>query len=76
MNSCPLGWWLYDERTSMDLEEMFKLGVSSCEMLICGTLYVIDFKNYQQYRKSDATKKRRIKRDLKTAERKGIAGLR
>lgn len=75
MNSCPLGWWLYDERTSTDLEEMFKLGESSCEMLICGTLYVIDFKNYQQYRKNDVTKKRRIKRDIKTAERKGIAGL-
>jgi E3 ubiquitin-protein ligase RNF146 len=44
-------------------------------MLICGTLYVIDFKNYQQYRKNDVTKKRRIKRDIKAAERKGIAGL-
>jgi E3 ubiquitin-protein ligase RNF146 len=60
----------------MDLEEMFKLGESSCEMLICGTLYVIDFKNSQQYRKREPTKKRRIKRDLKTAESKGIAGLR
>jgi E3 ubiquitin-protein ligase RNF146 len=76
MNSCLLGWWLYDERTNMDLEELFKLGESSCEMLICGTLYVIDFKNLQQYRKHDPTKKRRIKRDLKTAENKGIAGLR
>lgn len=76
MNSCLLGWWLYDERTNVDLEEMFKLGESSCEMLICGTLYVIDFKNSQQYRKHEPTKKRRIKRDLKTAENKGIAGLR
>lgn len=55
---------------------MFKLGESSCEVLICGTLYVIDFKNSQQYRKHEPTKKRRIKRDMKTAENKGIAGLR
>jgi E3 ubiquitin-protein ligase RNF146 len=67
---------MYDERTSMELEEMFKLGESSCEMLICGTLYVIDFKHSQQYRKDEPTKSRRIKRDLKTAKKKGIAGLR
>jgi WWE domain. len=60
----------------MDLEELYKLGESSCEILICGSLYVIDFTNSQQYRKYDPSKKRRIKRDLTYSENKGIAGLR
>ena len=71
-----IGWWKYDERTNVDLEELYKLGESSYELLICGTLYVIDFVNSNQYRKHDPSKKRRIKRDVKSAENKGTAGLR
>nr|CAD7441736.1 unnamed protein product [Timema bartmani] len=70
------GWWQYEERTSADIEEVFKLGEPSCEIMICGVLYIIDFVKNHQYRKHDPTKKRRIKRDLETCENKGIAGIR
>nr|CAD7257698.1 unnamed protein product [Timema shepardi] len=60
------GWWQYEERTSADIEEVFKLGEPSCEIMICGVLYIIDFVKNHQYRKHDPTKKRRIKRDLET----------
>ncbi|GLH03589.1 uncharacterized protein GBIM_09463 [Gryllus bimaculatus] len=70
------GWWKFEERTSSDIEDIYQLGASTCEILICGELYNIDFKESVQYRKSDYKKKRRIKRDLKTAQCKGVAGLR
>lgn len=70
------GWWQYDARTSLDLEAHHKKGDRSCELLIAGFVYVIDFENMVQYRQSDRTKKRRIKRDLVNIPgKKGIAGL-
>ncbi|KAG8232539.1 hypothetical protein J437_LFUL012889 [Ladona fulva] len=69
------GWWQYDERTGKHLEGAYSSGESSCDMVICGALYVIDFENLVQYRKVGNGRRRRIKRDLATAEKKGIAGL-
>lgn len=70
------GWWQYDARTSLDIESHHKKGDSSCELLIAGFLYVIDFVNMIQIRHNDRTKKRRIKRDLVNIPgKKGIAGL-
>ena len=51
----------------------------SCEMMIAGALYVIDFINMAQYRKCNPKKKRQIKRESKgneVVDCKGIAGLR
>jgi hypothetical protein len=42
------GWWEYDVRTGQDLEQSFKQGEASCEMLIAGFLYIIDFQNMFQ----------------------------
>jgi E3 ubiquitin-protein ligase RNF146 len=42
------GWWEYDVRTGQDLEHYFKQGDPSCEMLIAGFLYIIDFQNMFQ----------------------------
>ncbi|KAF5288191.1 hypothetical protein FQA39_LY03959 [Lamprigera yunnana] len=70
------GWWQYDERTSKDLETSYKAGQNSCELLIAGLLYIADLDKMIQIRKNDHSKRRNIKRDLSTAPKKGVAGLR
>ncbi|XP_058808278.1 E3 ubiquitin-protein ligase RNF146-like isoform X2 [Phymastichus coffea] len=70
------GWWQYDQRTSAELETAYKDGKRSCEVLIAGFLYVADFSSMFQYRRNDHSRKRRIKRDLYNAPKKGVAGLR
>lgn len=73
---CPsAGWWQYEERISAELETNFKLGHKCCEILICGSLYIVDFVNGNQFRKDQQGRKRKIKRDLASAPKKGIAGL-
>ncbi|XP_014238853.1 E3 ubiquitin-protein ligase rnf146-like isoform X1 [Trichogramma pretiosum] len=70
------GWWQYDERTSIELETAFKKEEATCELLIAGFLYVADFTTMLQYRRNDNSRKRKIKRDLYNAPKKGVAGLR
>ncbi|CAL1262165.1 unnamed protein product [Larinioides sclopetarius] len=70
------GWWQYDDRTSSEIEAAFKKGEQQCEVLIAGFLYVIDFQKNLQIRRCDPYRKRRIKRDLVTIPKKGIAGIR
>lgn len=70
------GWWQYDERTSGELEMAYKRSQRLCELLIAGHLYIIDFDQMLQYRKTDLVRRRRIKRDLATIPKKGVAGLR
>ena len=72
------GWWEYDSRTSEDIEEAFKMDLQSFEILICGSLYVIDFVNKVQFQKNDVNKKRKIYRELraKVDDFIGVAGLR
>ena len=71
-----LGWWQYDERTSGELETAYKRSQRLCELLIAGHLYIIDFDQMLQYRKTDLARRRRIKRDLASIPKKGVAGLR
>jgi len=71
------GWWQYDDRTSGELETFHARGDSKCELLIAGFLYIIDFDQMLQYRRSDPSRRRRILRDRVSAvPRKGIAGIR
>lgn len=70
------GWWQYDERTSSELEMAYKRHERTCELLIAGFLYVVDFECMIQLRRNDPSRRRRIKRDLATIPKKGIAGLR
>ena len=70
------GWWQYDERTCNELENAYKGGQRSCELLIAGTLYVANFDGMVQLQKNDRSRWRRIKRDLSTVPKKGVAGLR
>ena len=69
------GWWQYDERVSTNLEDAFNSEVRSCEVIISGFTYVVDFVNMIQYRKNNPTRCRRVKRDRARADRKGVAGL-
>lgn len=70
------GWWQYDERTSWELETAHARGDKTCELLIAGFLYVVDFENMVQMRRNDPSRRRRVKRDAATIPKKGIAGLR
>jgi len=69
------GWWQYDQRTSQDLEERYKKGEKSFDLLIAGFLYVIDIDAMYQFRRNDPTRRRRIKRDLANIPKKGVAGI-
>ncbi|KAL1501345.1 hypothetical protein ABEB36_006680 [Hypothenemus hampei] len=70
------GWWQYDERTSKELENSYKNGDKTIELLIAGFLYVVDFENMLQLRRNDPSRRRQIKRDVSTIVKKGIAGIR
>lgn len=70
------GWWLYDTRSSEEIENTYeKKEQQSFEMLIAGHMYVIDFANMVQYRKSNPSIKRTIKRDADETNIKGVAGV-
>ncbi|VDP54174.1 unnamed protein product [Schistosoma margrebowiei] len=69
------GWWQYDERTCNELENAFNRQLSSYELTIAGYVYSIDLKNMTQIRKDHSGRLRRIKRDLPTCEKKGVAGI-
>ena len=69
------GWWQYDERTDAELEESYRANKRTFELLIAGYVYVIDLDSMLQYRRLDPSRRRRIKRDLVSAPKKGIAGL-
>lgn len=71
-----LGWWLYDERTSSEIEESYKKGDKFCTILVAGYVYVVDFESMLQQRQNDPSRKRQVKRDLSTTPKKGVAGLR
>lgn len=70
------GWWQYDERTSQELEESFEKKERFCKILVAGFLYIVDFEHKCQIRQNDPSRIRRVKRDLATIPKKGVAGLR
>ncbi|ROT61904.1 hypothetical protein C7M84_020277 [Penaeus vannamei] len=69
------GWWQYDERTSHELEAAYGSGQRACEVLVAGFLYIIDFDRMIQLRRNDPSRRRRIKRDLSSIPKKGVAGI-
>lgn len=69
------GWWQYDDRTSDELESAFVKQLPSYEVQVAGYIYTVDFVHMTQKRKDNSGRKRRIKRDLKDCEKKGIAGI-
>ncbi|CAK8675956.1 unnamed protein product [Clavelina lepadiformis] len=69
------GWWQYDDRTCIEIEDAYLNKEQSVDVLIAGSVYIIDFQNEVQYQRNRNSRKRKIKRDLATAEKKGVAGL-
>ena len=67
---------MYEERTSSEIESAYKRSQRICELLIAGLIYMIDFDQMLQYRKQEPSRRRRIKRDLASIPKKGVAGLR
>ena len=84
------GWWEYEERDVCDLEKAYTIAMDhvkesgstvkdeTCELLIAGHLYIIDFQQMIQYRKDQPFRKRNVKREKqdKVSDFKGVAGLR
>lgn len=66
---------MYDQRTNDEIDQAFRHAERRVEILIVGHLYVIDFENMLQYRLNDTQLRRRIKYDLISAPKKGVAGL-
>ncbi len=71
------GWWLYEQRTSSEIEKAFKDEKESVRLQISGFYYVIDLKNLIQYREDFPSRRRQIKRDRvnSTEAVKGVAGI-
>ncbi|XP_018494214.1 E3 ubiquitin-protein ligase RNF146-A [Galendromus occidentalis] len=70
------GWWQFENRHCEELEEALQKGDSQYELQVSGFMYVIDLHQMVQYRKDRPGRTRRIKRDIISAPRKGVAGLR
>ena len=84
------GWWEYEQRDLSDLEKAYTAAMDhekgnsstvkdkTCELLIAGHLYIIDFQQMIQYRKDQPFRKRNVKREKqdKVSDFKGVAGLR
>ena len=70
------GWWMYDDRTSAEIERGYREDLQSVKVQISGFLYVIDFEMMVQFRDGIPNRQRKIKRD-KTSNVgiKGVAGI-
>lgn len=70
------GWWLYEQRTSSEIEKAFKESKETVRLQISGFYYIIDFESMVQFREGFPTRRRHIKRDKVKAEAvKGVAGI-
>ncbi|XP_014250909.1 E3 ubiquitin-protein ligase RNF146-A isoform X2 [Cimex lectularius] len=70
------GWWEYDARTTVDLEQAYQANEDTIEVLLAGSVFIIDFRNMVQLRKVGYGRMRRLKRDKAGLPSKGVAGLR
>lgn len=70
------GWWMYEQRTSVEIEKAYKDQKKSLRVQISGFFYIIDFEDMVQYREGMSSRQRRIKRgDVHTEQVKGVAGI-
>lgn len=70
------GWWKYDSRSSVELEEAHRNALVTTELTLCGTLYTVNLVDRVQFNKQDPSRKRQIKREHVAVSRaKGVAGL-
>lgn len=74
------GWWRYDNRTSVEIEEAYLKQEKTVNVQVAGYVYVIDFEKMFQFRQNGQSRKRKIKRELASTPKKdlnikGVAGL-
>lgn len=70
------GWWLYEQRTSAEIEKAYKDNQKQLRLQISGFYYIIDFENMIQYREEMPNRRRQIKRDMISEDIvKGVAGI-
>lgn len=71
------GWWVYEQRTSTEIEQAYINNKKSVRLQISGFYYVVDLEKMVQYREDHPNRRRNIKRDvLKLDSVKGVAGIR
>ena len=71
------GWWQYEERVMVEIEQAYKNKQSSVKVSISGFSYEVDFERMVQYRVDRPERYRRVKRE-EFGERdivKGVAGI-
>lgn len=70
------GWWMYEEKTSDEIEKGYGNHESSIKIRVAGFMYVVDYEKMLQSREDRPERKRRIKRDVvQSDDVKGVAGL-
>lgn len=70
------GWWMYEERTSLEIEKAYGDKEQTVRLQISGFTYVVDFGKMVQYREHFPNRRRKIKRDVvRTDSVKGVAGI-
>lgn len=67
-----VGWWRYDERSNKELEAAYGRGDPACSVLVAGSLYTIQFDTMVQWRRTDPSRRRRVRRDTAAFPAKGI----
>ena len=72
------GWWLYDPRTTEEIEAAYKDKKTKCIVQVAGFNYIIDFDKMVQFREDRPERRRKILRNDKVDSAtvvKGVAGL-
>ena len=70
------GWWMYEQRTSSEIEKAYNAQKNSVRVQISGFFYIIDLEAMVQYREGMSGRQRRIRRGSVHSEQvKGVAGI-
>lgn len=70
------GWWMYEDRTSEEIERGFVEKAKSLKIQISGFTYLVDYESMVQLREDRPNRKRKIKRDIASSDGvKGVAGI-
>ena len=70
------GWWMYEKRTSSEIENAYSEQKKTLRIQISGFFYIVDFDKMVQFREDIPSRQRRIKRDVvRTEDVKGVAGI-
>ena len=70
------GWWMYEKRTSSEIESAYNEHKKTLRIQISGFFCIVDFDKMVQFREDIPSRQRRIKRDVvRTEDVKGVAGI-